>query len=163
MRIIQKVSCALLLATPAIALGADSVQITAGRWQEELSFTSVSMNDQEVPKEKLDAQKATTFACISPAQAREPSLYFLDQQPGHNCAAPTGSVAGGRIAMASTCQMHDEKAGTDLPVAVTMEGTYGPQTYAVNAVADVRTNERHLVMHMVVKGRFAGACKGDEE
>jgi hypothetical protein len=155
----MRVSISLALAAtallPATAMAADSVQLTPGRWEETIATVSVSLDGRPLPADAFKNQRSAD--CISPEFALEPSKYFLEPDRQKDCK-PSGSISGGRIAMAGKC--------TNMPfgeMMVTSTGTYQPKSYEMVMKADAIVEGKPLVINFVMHGEFVGACRGDED
>lgn len=149
-----------VLAVPLMALADDTVQMQPGRWQETPTVTSVIRAGVPVPADALrNSQDKARFSCIAPAEARSPTLYFMEHTPGDNCSTPEGSVAGGRIAMRAQCRLKN----TNAPAAISVEGSYTPQSYHTVIKALATFNGVPMEINFNVDGRYVGACTGDEE
>lgn len=144
---------AAALMVPVAATASDSVQMKAGRWQESSTITSVTIDGRAMPLELLQNAIEPSFTCITPEQALDPARYFTDQGPDVDCETPRGSVAGGRIALASTCRFGDNG-----PSQVAVTGTYSPDAYRVAVRTDGTMNGRPMAVQMTIDGRFTGPC-----
>jgi uncharacterized protein DUF3617 len=148
------------MAVPLMALADDSVQMTPGRWQETPTVTKVLRAGVPVPLEVFSSsQEKARFSCLSPAEAKNPTLYFMEHTPGDNCSTPQGSVASGRIAMSAQCKLKD----TSAPASISVEGTYAQQSYHTVIKALATFNNTPMEINFDIDGKFVGPCKGDEE
>ena len=149
-----------ICAVPLMALADDSVRMKPGRWQETPTITSVLRNGVPVPAEAFrNTQDKLRFSCISPAEATNPTLYFMEHTPADNCSTPEGSVAGGRIAMHAQCKLKT----TSAPATISVEGAYSEQGYHTVIKALATFNGTPMEINFNVDGKFVGPCKGDEE
>ena len=139
---------------PAAALAADTVTMSPGRWEEITTVVSATIDGKPAPAELLSSANETDYSCISPEEAANPQLHFLQPKPGDICV-PNGTAANGRIDATATCGT-GESAKT---IAVT--GTYGSNSYAITARAAVGEGGK-LDILLQLHGRFVGACTGDE-
>ena len=154
MRRILKVGIAASIFVPVAAMAGDTVQLTPGRWEVTTTFLSVLLDGQPVPNNIFKNQIA--FNCISPAFAVEPARYFLEPDSKKDCK-PAGTVVDGRIAMAGACHM---PFGEMMASGV---GTYQPRSYEIIMKADAAMGGKPLVMNFALRGKYVGACKGDED
>jgi hypothetical protein len=148
---------AALLAVPLAAMTADSVNMAPGRWIETTTTTAVTLGGRAAAGARLN-QPASRMVCLTPEEAAEPALYFQSKAPSGACAAPTGTVAGGRIKLASTC----EDANTPR-MMIEVSGTYARDSYSAAIRAQSLVRGQPAVIDMTLTGRFDGACRGDEE
>lgn len=146
-----------VFALPLGAMSADSVSMTAGRWIETTTTTAVTLGGKPAPGATLN-QPASRPLCLTAQEAAEPARYFQSKTPSGACAAPTGTVAGGQIKLAATC----EDSNTPR-MMIEVSGTYAPDSYRAAIRAQSLVSGQPAVIDMVVDGRFDGACRGDEE
>ena len=154
MRSVFKFGLAASLCVPIAAMAADSVQLTPGRWEVTTAFLSVLLDGRPLPNDIF--KNSVGFDCISPAFAAEPARYFLEPDSAKDCK-PGGTVADGHIAMAGKCAM---PFGDMMARGV---GTYQSKSYEVIMKADATMDGKPLVMNFALRGKYVGACKGDEE
>lgn len=147
----------ILLAVPLAAMTADTVNMAPGRWIETTTTTAVTLGGKPAPGARLN-QPASRPVCLAPEEAAEPARYFQSKAPSGACAAPTGSVAGGQIKLASTC----EDARTPR-MMIEVSGTYARDSYNAAIRAQSLVRGQPAVIDMTVTGRFDGACRGDEQ
>lgn len=157
MRRIKSLLAAALI-VPVAATASDSVRMDPGRWQENTTITGVTVGGRVIPLELFGAKIEPSYTCITPELALDPTRYFTEQGPDEDCQPPQGSVSGGRIALTSTC-----RTGSDSPTQVAVNGTYGTDAYRVAVRADGSMDAKPMVIHMVIDGRLAGPCQGDEK
>ena len=142
---------------PVMALAADSVQMAPGRWMETFTTTGATVAGKAVPASAL-GEPASKAVCMSAAEAADPQTYFQSRSgAGGSCAAPTGSVAGGTLALASTCARPDGAT-----VAIEVKGGYSKDSYNAAIRAQDGTGAAQTVVTMTVSGKYEGACRGDE-
>jgi len=151
---ILKFGMAASLCLSVAAMAADTVQLTPGRWEVTTTFVTVLLDGQPMPNDLF--KSAPGFDCISPAFAADPARYFLEPDSAKDCK-PGGTVADGHIAMAGKCAM---PFGEMMARGV---GTYQSKSYEVIMKADAIMDGKPLVMNFALRGKFVGACKGDEE
>jgi hypothetical protein len=144
------------LALPLAAMSADAMTMSAGRWIETTTTTAVTLSGRPAPGVPI-GRPASRPLCLTPEEAAEPARYFQSKAPSGACAAPTGTVAGGQIKLASTC----EDANTPR-MMIEVNGTYARESYRAAIRAQSVVNAQPAVVDMVVAGRFEGACRGDE-
>ncbi len=150
----------LMIATiviPTMAIAADTVTMTAGRWEETITVTRATVNDVLIPSSALGESGKNTYSCLSADEAADPVKYFLSREEGDQCI-PTGSVADGRVAAEAACTGSDKK-----PFKVRVAGTYGARTYAISANSDLASDVGNIKIELNITGRHVGACRGDEE
>ena len=141
---------------PFAAVAADSVQMTAGRWEEVSTVTGATLDGKTIPADSVPNGTKTKFSCISANQARDPANFFLKQDKKKHCQ-PSGTVSGGRIAMTATCET--DKAGR---MVISAQGTYQPDRYDIDATSTLEIKQLPFVMSFTSKGRYLGKCLGDE-
>jgi hypothetical protein len=148
---------AAIVLLPTIALAADSVQMTAGRWVETFTTTSANIAGKAVPAAQL-GEAVSKPVCMSPAEAADARTFFQSRGGGgSNCADPTGTVGSGKLALVSTCR---QDGGA--PVVLEVKGDYGAATYNAAIRAQSGAAPSQTVVTMTVTGRYEGACRGDE-
>ncbi len=139
---------------PAAAVAADSVTMSAGRWEETTTVVSATLDGKPVPPGLLSNADETKFRCISPEEATEPSRFFLQSKPGHSCV-PIGTALDGHVEASAVC-------GGEPPKTVSLSGAYGRQNYDMNARATFGMGGKSLSVALRLRGRFVGACTGNE-
>lgn len=153
---IRPILAAAIVLVPAMALAADSVQMTPGRWVETFTTTSATIGGTAVPAAQL-GPPASKPVCMTAAEAADARSFFQARSGGSACGDPTGTVGGGAIALAATCA-RDGAA----PVAIEVKGTYGKATYNAAIRAQGGSGATGTLVTMTVTGRYEGACRGDE-
>lgn len=153
---IRVVMPAVLVALSAAALAADSVQLTAGRWEEKMTVQSASLDGKPLSPDALGTAEAS-FTCIPAAEAADPSLYFKKSQASEGCGMPQGVVEGGRISLSGSCNPPGSGA-----MSLRLEGTYAGTAYRGTATATMVAQGKPLVVTTVIEGRHVGSCTGDE-
>lgn len=148
---------ALLLALPLAAMTADSVTMAPGRWITTTATTAVALGGKPAPGARLN-QPVSRAICLTPEEAAEPARYFQSKAPSGACSAPTGSVAGGQIKLAATCQDADTPR-----MMIEVSGTYARDSYRTAIRMQSVVAGQPAVIDGFVTGRFEGACRGDEE
>lgn len=149
-----KFAAAALIVAPAAALAADTIQLTPGRWQVTMITQSVSIGGRPMSRENFEDHK--NFDCITPDVAAEPARYFLLPDRERECK-PQGTVANGRVAMTGECNMRGMGK-----MMVTSTGTYEPRSLDVTWNAQGIFGGQPVIMIFVMRGRYLGACRGDE-
>jgi hypothetical protein len=143
-------------AIPATALAADTVQLTAGRWEEVTTITGLTLGGKAIALDAMPNRVTTKLTCISAEEALDPAKRFLKPDSQNRCE-PGGTVSGGRIALQGTCT--DSKFGR---MIVTGAGTYQPKSYEVSARLEGRAMDLPAVITMGIKARHVGICTGAE-
>ena len=141
---------------PIAALAADGMQLTAGRWEEVTTITSIRAGGKQVPLDAISGNPATRYRCLSTEEALDPEKYFLKADTARNCE-PGGAVSGGRISLIGSCQ--DAKMGQ---MAVTGSGTYQSKSYEVTMTMLGSMKGAPLFIDSTVTGRYVGACTSPE-
>ena len=147
---------AVALMVPFAAVAADTPEINAGRWEEVMTMTSVTVGGNSVPLSALPDGSKSRFVCISPEEAIDPAKHFLSVNENSKCT-PNGMVAGGQINVIGQCSSDKFER-----MIITGNGTYDLSTYVVSAKMTGELKQRPIVITMTVKGRRVGACNGTE-
>ena len=147
---------AVALMVPFAAVAADTPEIKAGRWEEVMTMTSVTVGGNSVPLSALPDGSKSRFVCISPEEAVDPAKHFLSVNENSKCT-PNGMVAGGQINVIGQCSSDKFER-----MIITGHGTYDLSTYDVSAKMTGELKQRPIVITMTVKGRHVGACNGTE-
>ena len=146
----------IALMIPFAAMAADRAEIEAGRWEEVMTMTSVTLGGDPIPMSTFPEGSKSKFVCISPEEASDPAKHFLSVGQNSKCT-PNGMVADGRINLIGMCST-DKFA----QMLITGEGSYDLSKYRVNARMTGKLKERPIVITMTVEGRHVGACNGTE-
>ena len=149
-----------LVAIPAMAIAADSVQMKPGRWIETAVPTSIMVAGK--PQAIGPEQSKTKSICLSDAEGADPHSYFAVAVKTTACTQPMGPVAGGKIELASSCAKDPAVADSEAR-SIKINGTYGAENYAAKAVMTTRFNNAPVEFKLDITGRFDGVCKGDED
>ena len=149
-----------LAALPAMAIAADSVVMKPGRWIETAVPTSIMVGGKAQPIGPDDAK--TKSICLSAAEAGDPHSYFAVAVKNTACTAPTGTVAGGKIALASSCAK-DPAVADSVARDIQIAGTYRAQAYAAKAVLTTSVGTAPVEFKLDIAGHFDGVCHGDED
>jgi hypothetical protein len=155
MQNIFRIGLAAIGLVPVGALRADSVQMSPGRWEVTTSTESVIVDGQPLSQDLIKDE--TGADCISVDSAREPARYFLKPDDEKACK-PRGTVGAGRIAMTGQCT---SKSFGEM--MVTGAGTYGSDSFEISFTATSAVGGKPLLMKFVMRGHYAGACRGDED
>jgi Protein of unknown function (DUF3617) len=142
---------------PFAALAADAEQLTAGRWEEVSTITSIKAGGKSVPLDGISGNPGTKIRCLSPEEALDPAKYFLKPDKARHCE-PGGAVSGGKITLIGSCD--DAKMGQ---LAVTGSGTYEPKSYKVTLNMLGSVKGAPLFIDMTVTGRYVGVCSDAEQ
>ena len=103
----------------------------------------------------------TKTLCLTDAEGANPRLYFATAEKNALCTPPSGTVAGGKIALGNICRA-DVASGEEERV-LRIDGTYGPELYSAKASMKTHAGANDVEIRIDVAGRFDGACKGDED
>ena len=147
---------AVALVIPFAAVAADKAEIRAGRWEEVMTMTSLTLGGTSVPMSEIPNSSTTRKVCVSAEEASDPAKHFLSVGQDSKCT-PNGMVVDGRINLIGQCTM--EKFGKML---ITGEGTYQLSNYQVTAKMTGELKQRPIVITMAIKGRHIGACDSAE-
>ena len=147
---------AIALVIPFAAIAADSVEIKAGRWEEVMTMTGMTLDGKPIPMSTLSDDPKSKLVCISPAESKDPAKHFLSVGQNDKCT-PNGMITAGQIHLIGKCS--DDKLAD---MFITGEGSYDLSKYHVNAKMTGKLKERPVAMTMTVEGRHVGACDGSE-
>ena len=144
---------------PMAATAADVVQLNPGRWSETYAVPRVTLDGRSLPYHPSQKFKESRFSCMSQEEARDPSMYFIMKNaPWHDCVRPKGGVAHGLITIVEQCTIDE-----GVPTTIGVDGTYFQDAYHVTTSMKAMMKGAPLVITQSVDGRYAGACRGDEE
>jgi hypothetical protein len=149
---------ALAVSAPAAALSGDGIKFTAGRWQETTTIQAVTLGGETLPLDLFSGANETGYSCVASGIDQDPEYYFMRLEPGVDCEAPKGTVAGGRISMAATCRIENT-----VPMAVQVSGTYDADSYRADVHGVATMEGQPLLFDFLMAGEFVGACTGDED
>jgi hypothetical protein len=156
MRKVQLVGLVAVM-VPFAAMAADKAEIEAGRWEEVLTMTGMTVGGNPVPTSALPGGSTSRFVCISREEAIDPAKHFLSVGQNGKCT-PNGMVVDGQINVIGKCS--SDKFDQML---ITGEGSYDLSKYHVNAKMTAKLKERPIAITMTVTGRHVGACDGTEK
>ena len=147
---------ALALLVPFAAIAADTPEIKAGRWEEVIAITGMTVGGTAISTDSIPGGASTRFVCMSAEDAVDPSKHFLGAGQDSKCT-PNGMVTGGRINLIGQCTT--EKFGQ---MIMTGEGSYNLSTFEVTAKMSGKLKERPISITMSSRGRHVGDCDGTE-
>ena len=147
-----KLAATALVIVPAAALAADTVQLTAGRW-EILSATSAARDGRAIPPAFLP-QAVPTYRCLSPAIAADPTGYFLK---AITCGSPEGRAAAGSVRIKTRCT-----SPNGVKISMDVSGSYSSTSYDIvtHSVGKLSGITLDTIFHD--RARYVGSCRGDE-
>ena len=156
----------LAIGTAALSACGDSkesVQPKAGRWEAE--FKIVKMDMPGMPPElkgMLDAQIGkveTSVSCLTKEEAEkaEENLFRPPNTEGDECKFDKFEVADGKIEGEMKCEKGNQKQDMKLT------GTYGPEAYSMNVVADGEQAGQKVSVEMEISSKRVGECDGSEK
>lgn len=97
----------------------------------------------------------TETQCLTPEQASRPPSEIFARRQSSRCTYDSFDMAGGKIKAKMTCP-----GGSSGTMIMTMDGTYTPTRYTMDAVMDVQAPDGAQSMKMSVRsvGTRTGAC-----
>lgn len=134
--------------------------IRPGQWQSTMTIEEMDMPG--MPPEARDRMKTmfakarTTENCVTPEEARQPNPKMF--AGSDQCRYDHFTMGGGKIDAA----MHCNQAGTTQ--TMTMAGTYGPESYAMQMTSKTQGGSagEAMSMKMKVEARRIGECKAGQ-
>lgn len=139
----------------AVSAEATKLVFRPGEWETRTQVAALRVPG--VAPETLKGATDTptiTRSCMSAADAAKPSADFMSGTSDGNCVFQRFSLAGGRVDAAMTCA----PAGAPAKAALTLKGTYAPESFAqtMNMIVDLPGED--MTMTARVAGRRIGAC-----
>ena len=155
-------SAAEVEAKVAAATGSGEM-ISPGRWEGTLTMHDVQMpNMDKLPpaaREQMTARMAAGkpfVSCVTEEQIKAKHGLFTGNDANKSCRYDHFTMAGGKIDSAMSCDMPAAK------MAMTMTGTYSPDSYHIDA--DSKTSGAAaagtMSMSMTIDSKRVGACRG---
>src|SRR6202008_1926253 len=89
----------------------------------------------------------------SPKEAADPAAYFMKHGSGDKCEAPTGTAAGGRISMRSTCS-----TGEFGPTEMVVTGTYAREEMHLSVTTSGTRDGVPFEIESTYDNRLIGKC-----
>jgi len=131
-----------------------------GRWESKMQIKSIEMPG--LPPEVQGMMKSqlgkvqTSLTCLTQEQADKVDGEFF--KPGDNpgCKYDTFSMGNGKIKADMRCQEGNMSQN------MTMEGSYGKESYAMDITAEGKMEGNPISMAMHVESKRVGECDGKE-
>lgn len=158
MRVSRKWMLIAASAVPAMAMAADTVTLTAGRWEVTTKLTKATIGGVAIPVASFGKYTKVDYACVTAAEAANAYTHFLGKEAGDQCT-PTGTAINGKINASADC---DSQGGT-YPSKIDLVGTYARQAYDLDARTSMSSDRQQQDIEAHISGRFVGACRGDEK
>lgn len=132
------------------------MKIQPGQWQATNEILSAS--SPGVPPEALKqmiGQKNTASNCITPEEAAKPNASFLAAQDKSDCTYQDWKMDDGKMSGTMSC------SGGQLmgKMVLKMDGTYGPESYAMTM--DMNTSGLPGGLTMNIKAKTTGKRLGE--
>lgn len=135
-------------------------RLTPGEWQ--LTMATKLVEAEGLPQDAAAQAKTsiertmTESQCLTPEQASRPPSEIFARRQNSKCSYDSFEMADGKIKAKMTCP--GGSAGT---MTMTMNGTYTPTRYTMDALLDVRAPDGIQSVKMSVRsvGTRIGACK----
>lgn len=140
---------------PTMAVAADTVTMTAGRWEVTMRMLKGQIGEMPLPPEAV-GKPSVDHSCISAAEGANPQAYFLSTQKDDSCKS-VGTVAGGKLAITADCVSNDTVG------KMVLNGTYSSHAYDVEVNAAGTTSGANFTSTSRITARHVGTCRGDED
>jgi hypothetical protein len=137
------------------------LKFNPGRWESTMKFVKLDMEGMPPEARAMMAKamgKDRVFAsCLTKEEAEKPEAKFFGQADEH-CKYDSFSMGGGKIDAKMSCK---SPQGAQ---AMTMTGTYTPETYAMQMSINGKGEEgKAMSMTMALSAKHNGECTGKEE
>lgn len=130
--------------------------IRPGKWQSTMTIEDMSMPgmppEAQAQMKKMVAQQRVTESCVTPEEAANPNPKMF--AGNDQCRYDHFKMGGGEIDAA----MHCSQQG--MSQQMTMNGTYGPDSYAMHMTSSTRGGpaDETMSMKMKVEAKRIGEC-----
>lgn len=140
---------------------AGELQLDPGQWQITTSLKLVDA--QGMPAGALDQMKAamqrssTDTQCLTPEEAKRPNSGLFAGRENSRCKYDSFEMGGGKINASMRCP-----GASGGEMLMTMEGSYAPKSYKVEAVMSMNMpgEGQKMKMAMQSSGTRIGECAG---
>ena len=140
---------------------ARETRLTPGQWQ--LTMATKLIEADGLPPGAAAQVKSSTertmseSQCLTPEQASRPPSEMFARRQNSSCSYDSFDMAGGKIKAKMTCP-----GGSSGTMTMTMDGTYTPTRYTMDALMDVHAPDGVQSMKMSVRsvGTRTGDCVG---
>jgi hypothetical protein len=156
-------SASEVAAKVAAANGSGSM-ISPGRWEGTLTMHDMKLpNMDRLPpaaRQQMMSRMAAGkpfVSCVTEEQIKAKHGLFTGQENAErNCRYDHFTMAGGKIDSAMSCDMPSAR------MAMTMTGTYSPDSYHMDAATTTSGSgaEGGMSMSMTIDSKRVGACRG---
>lgn len=132
--------------------------IQPGKWQSTMTIEDMSMPgmpaEAQDQMKKMFAQARVTESCVTPEEAANPNPKMF--AGNDQCRYDHFTMGGGKI----DAEMHCTQQG--MTQAMTMNGTYGPDAYAMHMTSSTKGGPagEAMSMKMKVEAKRIGECTG---
>jgi hypothetical protein len=134
-------------------------RLTPGEWQ--LTMATKLVEAEGLPAGAAAQVKASMertmseSSCLTPEQASRPPSEIFAQRQNSRCTYDSFDMAGGKIKAKMTCP-----GGSSGTMTMTMDGTYTPTRYTMDALMNVQAPDGVQSMKMSVRsvGTRTGEC-----
>ncbi|HEV2569762.1 DUF3617 domain-containing protein [Sphingomonas sp.] len=138
---------------------ARQTRLTPGEWQ--LTTETKLVEAEGLPEAAAAQVKAslertmTESQCLTPEQASRPPSEIFARRQNSRCTYDSFEMAGGKIKAKMTCP-----GGNSGTMTMTMDGTYTPTRYTMDALMNVQAPDGAQSMKMSVRsvGTRTGEC-----
>jgi len=130
--------------------------IRPGQWQSTMTIEEMDMPgmppEAQDQMKKMFAQSRTTENCVTPEEAQKPNPKMF--AGNDQCRYDHFTMGGGKI----DAEMHCNQQGTTQ--TMTMAGTYGPESYAMQMTSKTEGGPagEPMSMKMKVEAKRIGEC-----
>lgn len=138
--------------------GGKVMRFHPGKWQSSVTIEDLSAPGMppQAMQGMREAMAASRFEhCLTSAEAEKPSEDFFAGERGGNCTYDRFSMGDGKIDAVMRC------GGDDGRQMIAMQGTYGPDTYAMRMTTDMAGRDGGvgaMTMTMRIDAKRIGDC-----
>jgi hypothetical protein len=146
-----------------VAANNGGAMISPGRWEGSMTMHDIKMpNMDRLPpaaREQMTARMAAGkpfVSCVTEEEIKARHGIFTGNEANRNCRYDHFTMAGGKIDSAMSCDMPRAR------MAMTMTGTYSPDSYHMDAASTTTGAGAAggMSMSMTIEAKRVGACRG---
>ena len=146
------------------AAGGAEIMVNPGRWEGTMTIHEMAIPG--TPPEVMEQMKSRMGAaqnfvsCVTEEDVKEQKAFFTGDPDDKSCKYEHFTMAAGKVSAELKCDR-----GAEGRMAMTMDGSYSPDSYRMNMSSRAEGNGPMgaMTMKMTVDAKRVGVCKGTDD